>query len=304
METERTPSRTLRCWLKLFTAAAILFLAVLAAVRIAHAAQADDERAPAALGAEAKFFQTFNGGGPDRAASLPLLMAAYATDPRDARTNLLLGLNHLWLAAEGDRSDPRTIENVVLAERFLARAQSLNPGDQRIASWLVPIRLSLASIEREPAGRQGEIFGELLAAYQEDPDFHSFSLALLSFDRPRGSQEFQRGLEALRLTKGCAAENAACRNRPKWPHNREAFLTFHADYELKAGHPDRAAELLRHAQAEPDYPAWPFRAKVEDRLKNLEAYGKLYANEDARDDPPSLMAHAGGVTCQSCHRAR
>lgn len=302
MKTERSMTRS---GLKLFAAAAMIALAVFAVQRTAGGAlpQPAGERAPVAQAAEAQFFRAFNGDGPDRAAPLPLLMAAYATDPQDARTNLLLGLNHLWLAAEGDRTNPLMIENVILAERFLSRAQSLNPGDHRISSWLVPVRLSLAAIEREPA-RQGAAYGELLAAYGKDPDFHSFSVALLGFERSRDSKEFQRGLEALRLTKGCGAENLDCQNQPKWPHNREAFLTFHADYELKAGHPERAAELLRTAQAEPDYPAWPFRAKVEDRLKNLEAYAKLYANDAPGDDPPVLMAMAGGIACQSCHRTK
>jgi hypothetical protein len=303
MESERSPSRTLRCWLKVFAAAVILFLAVFAAQRIARAAPGAGERAPVARGAEAQFFQTFNGGGPDPAAPLTLLMAAYATDPKDARTNLLLGLNHLWLAAEGGHSNPRIIESLILAERFLSRARSLNPEDDRIASWLVPARMSLAAIEREPERRQ-EIYGEMLAAYGKDPDFHSFSVGLLGFGSPRDSKEFQGGLEAVRRTAGCGATNADCRNQPKWPHNREAFSTFRADYELKAGHPDRAAKLLRAAQKEPDYPSWPFRDRAEDRLKNLEAYRKLYANGDPGDDPPMLMAMEGGIACQSCHRAK
>jgi hypothetical protein len=303
METERPRNRTLRCWLKVFVVAAILFLAVFAAQRLARATPGAGERAPVARGAESQFFQTFNGGGPDPAAPLTLLMAAYATDPKDARTNLLLGLNHLWLAAEGGHSNPRTIEDLILAERFLARAQSLAPGDDRIASWLAPARMSLAGIEREPERRQ-EIYGQMLAAYGKDPDFHSFSVGLLGFSGPRDSREFQGGLEAVRRTAGCGAGNDDCQNRPRWPHNREAFKTFRADYELKAGHPDRAAELLRAVQAEPDYPAWPFRRKVEDRLKNLDAYGKLYANDDPGDDPPMLMALEGGIACQSCHRAK
>jgi hypothetical protein len=303
MEAERPRNRTLRCWLKVFVVAAILFLAVFAAQRLARATPVSAERVPVARAAEEGFFQTFNGGGPDRSAPLTLLMAAYATDPKDARTNLLLGLNHLWLAAEGDRSNPLVIEEVILAERFLSRAQRLNPQDQRIASWLVPARMSLAAIEREPARRQ-EIYDEMLAAYGKDPDFHSFSVGLLGFGSPRDSREFQGGLEAVRRTAGCGATNADCQNRPRWPHNREAFKTFRADYELKAGHLDRAAELLRAVQAEPDYPAWPFRGKVEDRLKNLEAYGKLYANDDPGDDPPMLMAMEGGIACQSCHRAK
>ena len=88
--------------------------------------------------------------------------------------------------------------------------------------------------------------------------------------------------------------------RPRWPHNREAFLTFFADYELKAGHVDRARALLVRTQQDPDYSRWRFKNEVEDRLKNLDAYAAFYANADPGDDPPHLMV-TGGFMCQSCH---
>ncbi|MFL6194078.1 MAG: hypothetical protein ACJ75H_07900 [Thermoanaerobaculia bacterium] len=297
--------RLLQCWLKIFAVVLIVTFATVVAVRLAHAGETPAaQRSPLAQAAESAFFGVFNGGEPkDRSAALYPLMAAFATGPDDARVNLLLGLNHLWMAAEGDRTNPRIIEDLVLAERFLSRAQELNPADGRIPSWLVPVRSSLARIERRP-GRQDELDKELLAAYEKDPDFHSFSVALFGFASPRDSREFQRGLEALRRTGGCGETNPSCQNRPHWPHNREAFITFHADYELKAGHADRAAGLLRIAQAEPDFPAWPFRGQVEERLKDLEAYGKLFADEDPKNDPPSLMSLEGGIACQSCHRGR
>jgi hypothetical protein len=297
--------RRLMCWPKIAVPVFLVVLTAAFALRLAHADEgAHPGRSPFAVAAEKGFFQTFNGGAPgDRSAPLRLLMAAYATDPKDSRTNLLLGLDHLWMAAEGGRTDPRVIEDLMLADRFLARAQTLDPLDQRIPSWRVPVRMSLATIEREPA-RQKEIVGELLAAYEKSPNFHSFSVALLGFGNPKGSPEFQRGLAALQRVKGCGEEDAACQDRPRWPHNREGFITFHADYELKAGHPDRAAELLRVAQAEPGYPSWPFRGEVEDRLKNLDLYAKLYADADPGNDPPMLMASERGGICQTCHRGQ
>jgi len=244
--------RQLMCWLKIAVAVFLVVLTTALAVRLVHADDgAYPGRSPVAVAAEKGFFQTFNGGAPaDRSAPLRLLMAAYATDPNDSRTNLLLGLDHLWMAAEGSRTDPRVIADLMLADRFLARAQTLDPLDQRIPSWRVPVRMSLAQIEREPA-RQKEIVGDLLAAYEKSPNFHSFTVALLGFGNPKDAPDFQRGLAVLDKVKGCGEEEAACQDLPRWPHNREGFITFHADYELKAGHPDRAAELLHAAQAEP-----------------------------------------------------
>lgn len=284
----------------------VVVLAVMAAIGGLGLTDAQEKkgRAPVAMMAEKAFFDNFNGGGPDRSASLRLLMAAYATDPKDARTNLLLGLNHLWIAAEGDHSDPRVIENLFLSERFLAEAQRLDPSDRRIPSWLVPVRLSLAQIARDP-GRKEEIVRDLLAAYAEDPVFHSFTVALLGFGSPRESQEFTRGLEALRkVDPGCAETDPSCRNEPRWPHNQEGYLTFQADYELKAGHPDRAREVLTAIRSGPGYASWKYQGEVEDRLKNLEGYAKLYADGDPGNDPRTLMTVGSGISCQSCHRAQ
>ncbi|HKV08821.1 MAG TPA: hypothetical protein VJ725_11825 [Thermoanaerobaculia bacterium] len=290
-----------------YTVIACLAVALLVLIPVlAQPAAPAPSRAPVAMMAEKGFFEAFNGGAADRGAPLRLLMAAWATDPNDARTNLLLGLNHLWMAAEGDRNDPRVIENLLLSEHFLARAERLNPADRRIPSWLVPVRLSLAGLERQPEKRE-ELVQGLLAAYAEDPVFHSFSVALLSFGEPRGSEGFARGLEALRQAEGDCQQkeegaDMSCQNTPHWPHNREAFVTFRADYELKAGHPEKAREILEHVRQMPSYPGWSFRSGVEDRLQNLEAYAKLYANDDPKDDPPSLMSMESRAACQSCHR--
>jgi hypothetical protein len=263
------------------------------------AAPAPAPRHPAAVAAEEAFFAAFNNGG-RRDAPLRPLMQAWAADPTDARTNLLLGLDHLWLAAEGDRTDARVIEHLLLAELFLARAQELDPADDRIPSWLVPTRLALADIRRDTAGAEA-IREELLAAYRRDPAFHGFSVALLGFSAAPGTPEFERGRRALEEVgaAGCSENDPTCANHPRWPHNVEGYLTFWADYRLKAGNRQGAAELLAAVQAYPSYPEWPFREEAEDRLVNLELYAGLYANDDPGDDPPSIVE---SHTCGSCHR--
>ena len=288
---------------RMFVIAVLAAMAAIGGLGLTDA-QEKKGRAPVALMAEKTFFETFNGGAADRSAALRLLMAAYATDPKDARTSLLLGLNHLWIAAEGDHTDPRVIENLILSERFLAEAQRLDPSDRRIPSWLVPVRLSLARIRRDPEGKE-EILRDLLAAYAADPVFHSFTVALLGFDSPRDSQEFTRGLEALRkVDSGCKETDPSCRNEPHWPHNQEGYLTFKADYELKAGHPDRAREILTTIRSVPTYATWKYQSEVEDRMTNLDRYAGLYADADPKNDPPALMASGKGISCQSCHRTQ
>jgi hypothetical protein len=269
------------------------------------------DRHPLAVKAEEGFFAAFNHDPLAKAAPLRGLWAAALTDPADARTWLLLGLDHLWLAAEGDRRDPLTVEHLVLAEQFLTRAQELDPTEKRIPSWLVPVRLSLSSLrltggKGDRTAEKDRILRDLLDAYAQDPTFHSFTVALVGFDAGRETPEFQRGLAALEATNKDCAESAdpTCRNRQRWPHNREAYVTFEADYELKAGHTARARDLLLAVQRIPSYPEWPFRAETENRLKNLDALAALYADADPSNDPPHLLSSAKGMVCQGCHLAQ
>lgn len=257
-------------------------------------------RHPAAVAAEEAFFAAFVGGGPREAPLVPLL-GAWAAAPDDARTNLLLGLDHLWIAAEGEDRDPRLIEHLLLAELFLTRARELDPADERIASWLMPARLALADLRRDPAAAAAAR-EELLAAYRRDPAFHGFTVAMLGFGHRAGTPAFARGLAALDevAASGCAEGDPTCENRRRWPHNVEAYLTFSSDYRLKAGDREGAAALLAEAGALPSYAEWPFRGEAEARLAALDERAALYANADPADDPPSLFASHG---CRSCHLA-
>ena len=252
-------------------------------------------RSPLSLNAERTFFHALNEDASQRKAALRQLTTAVAVDSLDGRSNLLLGLCHLWIAAEGSRADPEVINHVILAEHYLARAQKLAPSDQRIPSWLVPTQIALGKIEQRPEDAD-RLFHSLLDAYELDPAFHSFSVALLSFDSPRESERFRTGLEALRTAMACPPDNPVCANRPQWPHNVEAFSMFVADYEMKVGDVARARAALENARTSPAFDSWRHAGELTDRLANVEDYAARYANADPEDDPP-----APRLGCAACH---
>jgi len=274
--------------------------ALLAITLVATTAIAAPVRAPIALKAEETFFRALNHDVKLQKQALRELTAAYATNPRDGRTTVLLGLGHLWMAGEGSRTNPETLEHLYLSESFLARAQKLPPEDPRIPSWIVPARIAIAGVEGEPSRRE-QIMSELLTAYAEYPAFHSFTVALLGFDSPRGSESFERGRQALHSALNCV-DDSACRNDPHWPHNVEAFRTFAADHELKAGNVAKAKAMLESVKAHSAYATFLFPDEVEDRLANLGQFAALYANDDPRDDPPSIVA--GDRVCRACHATK
>lgn len=254
------------------------------------------QRHPMALKAEATFFALLNDATGTHEAARKGLTTAYALDANDPRTATLLGLDELWLASQGGGADPMAVPHLVLSEHYLARARALNPKDERIASWIVPARLALLGVERRGEGSR-EPYEELRAAYEKNPGFQSFSLALVSSHQPADSPGYQQGLAALRavLAGGCReAGNPSCNNRPRWPHNVEGFVFFAAEYEAKAGNLDRAASLIAELKSRPDWPTWPYQEYARELEEKVAA---------ARTHPVSF-APGKRSTCESCHRGK
>lgn len=253
------------------------------------------ERHPLARDAERTFFTALNTDVTRRDAALVELATAHAVDPTDARTCLLVGLSHLWSAAEAGPRDPKAIEHVVLAEHYLARAQELDPSDDRIPSWLVPARVSVASIERAPE-RIAAAIASLEEAYAKRPAFHSFTLAFLAGQAGPGSPRFERGRAALRevLGKPCdVTRDRACGNAPRWPHNTEGFQLFAAEYEARGGDREAARALLARLRTGDGYASWPYRAEAEELLASLDA--------PASTPRTSSFSPQKGISCRLCH---
>ncbi|MBK8977902.1 MAG: hypothetical protein IPM29_18495 [Planctomycetes bacterium] len=250
--------------------------------------------AECASAAEATFFAALvdGDGTPQDAARLLLLDALQR--PHDARPALLLGLAHLWRAAEGDHRDPGLVDELLLAERWLARAADLDPSEDRLPSWLVPARIAIARTFGDP-GAIPALREPLLAAARRDPAFHGFAVGLLGYGAARDSNAFAAGLAALRATVADAdPTDPSVRNEPRWPHNREGFLLFAASYEQRAGEAGRALTLLDRVEAIPSFADWPFRAEVEARRTAWRA-GR---------DPDAGGEFMQRNACVVCHRAR
>jgi hypothetical protein len=241
--------------------------------------------------AEEQLFQALVENRGEVSDVIPLLVIATRRDPSDSRATLLLGLAHLWVAAEGDRSDPQLIQHIVLAEHYLARTTVLDPDEDRVPSWLVPTRIALADIE----GRQAEtpkLMRLLSEAFEEDPGFHGFSLGLLGYTQDPESKGFEQGLKGLHKSRTANPDDPSVQNRPNWPHNREGFLLFLADYEKRAGNDSEAKDLLTLIEKESSFASWPFRAEVDKRRRAWRA-GK---------DTSTQGAWMQAQSCVICHR--
>jgi hypothetical protein len=260
----------------------------------------DAQRVPPARAAEEAFFDALLREPATRPAVEAQLTGAWAADPNDARTNLLLGLVHLWALAEGSARDPAALQHAILGDFHFARYERLEPNDRRVPSWHIPILMTLATVERA-GDRLPALAQEFRAAYERDPAFHSVSLAMRLYHQPADSAEFRDGRAILSRADATCGKDAVlpdCRNEPRWSHNVQGFLLFRADYALRSNDLKEAEALLQQAKKEAGWDTFPFKREVQQRLADLPAQATRLAG-----GAPMILDTGSGVGCQVCHRA-
>ncbi len=250
---------------------------------------------------EAAFFDTLNRHPDRREAALAGVRSHVVKFPDDARGVLLLGVAHLWVAAEKPPSQDVVYEHLVLARYYLDRAARLDPADDRIPSWLLSAEVSVAQAEGRASDAAAGV-ARLLAHAEHDPCFHSVAYAINVWDGPRDRAELAQAQRLLEAAAACNTDDPAVRNLERWPHNVEGFLVGLSDVALKRGDRDRALAALITAEAWPGAEAWPHRNEVQERRRNFDARAARFADGDASNDPPFIFERGGPVSCVSCHQ--
>lgn len=287
------------------TAWFVALAAAAALVGTVHERQATPPRVPAPIPAnedlEAVFFDALTRRPERREAAIAAARRRVLEAPGDARASLLLGLGHLWVAAENPPPPAEAVEHLVLARHALRRARLLNPHDGRIPTWLQSVELALAHAE----GRGEDALAALERLRQlaeKHPCFHSVAFAIAAWDGPADRPAFAEALRQLERAAACGADDPSVQNLPRWPHNVHGFLTALSDYQLKTGQAAKAETSLMVAQQWAGFDAWPHREQVESRLKNLGERAALFADADPANDPGFIFAPGGPVSCASCHQ--
>lgn len=252
-------------------------------------------------GHEATFFAALNRDAARRDEALDALRTRVHAEPADARAVLLLGVAHLWVAAENPPEDARALEHLVLARHYLARAATLNPKDDRIPTWLLSAEISVAHAEGrgDDAARS---LAALRAHAQQDPCFHSVAFAINVWDEPRESDALAEAQQFLEQAAACNTDDPSVRNMERWPYNVQGFLVGMSDVALKRGDRNRAMAALVAAESWPGTDTWPHRAQVETRRREFDDRAARFADEDPANDPAFIFERGGPVSCVSCHQ--
>lgn len=250
---------------------------------------------------ETLFFEALNSRPDRRESALAAVRRRVATTPDDPRAVLLLGVAHLWSAAESPRDPAEAVEHLVLARHYLGRAAQLNPSDDRIPSWLLSTEISLAEAE----GRTEETAAALAKLHehaQRDPCFHSVAYAISVWDGPRDRDELAQAQKLLEAAAACSPDDPSVRNLSRWPHNVEGFLVGLSDLALKRGDHDRALAALVTAESWPGAERWPHLTEVQNRRRDFADRAARFADDDPSNDPRFIFERGGPVSCISCHQ--
>ena len=283
------------------------------AVAVAPKKVAAQSRSEAARQADELFWQTLHGGRYDGIQpALELLTAAYLETADDAVTAAHAAWLHVWRVSERKRlaSIPATItDDIRVSRRYFQEAVELNSSEARYLGFLASMTLAEGTIDKEEATiRRGYFM--LLDAIRAWPEFNLFTGGYVLSQRPANSEQFKEGLEwqwrTLDLCVGgnidranpdyakyMALETKESQKRVCWnswiaPHNLEGFFLNMGDMLVKSGDWQTARKIYANAKLAHEYPTWPHRDVLEERMQSAEANVAAF-NAPPSDDKPVMM---------------
>jgi hypothetical protein len=284
---------------------------------------------PATHPAVASFFDVFHASRYSQASSAAqALDDAAIANPKDGPLSFVRPLSHLWHLSEYGR-DPRPDPGVLQAEAMASlglfmTAKANNPDDARVDCFVGIQQVNAGRATKNDAlVQQG--YATIDAAVRAWPQFSLFCKALVFDGLPASDPDFAKAVDAMYDTfEACFGEridrnnpdiskylgqatdmgpNRACWNDWIAPHNAEGTYLYIGDLLVKQGNVPAAKVAYNDAKLIKEYPQWPYKSLVEDRLSaDLAAKAALYADADPSNDPP-IGGASSNHSCTFCHAA-
>jgi len=295
------------------------------AVAVAPKKMATQSRSESARQADEAFWQTLHGGHYDGIQPvLEFLTSEYLKTPDDAVTAAHVAWLHIWRAGERSRlaSVPATItDDIRLSRKYFQEAVALNPAEARYLGFLATVTLAEGTIDKEEATvRRGYFM--LKNAIHAWPEFNLFTGGYVMSQQPANSDRFKEGLEWQwqtlddcvsekvdranpDFTKYMALETKEGPKRVCWnswiaPHNFEGFFLNMGDMLVKAGDWQTARKIYAIAKLAREYPVWPHRAVLEERIQSAETNVAAF-NAPPGGGKPVIMINST-IACMACHQ--
>jgi hypothetical protein len=303
-----------------------LSFVLLASLAGAAACSSDDDDQPPAT---TRFLSDFHASRYSHAAARAAeLDQAAEADPGHGRLSFDRALAHNWHLQEW-RRDPNPDPAALQAEGqsllgMFQTAYENNPDDHRVGCFY---GLQLVGAGRATANdalvQQG--IAVLERAVEGWPEFNGFCLGLAYDQLPASHPDYAKALDAAFANVDICVDQSIDRDNPDitpylsqatstgvkracWndeiaPHNAEGFYLWIGDLLVKQGKVAAARVAYNNVKLIKEYPSWPYRSLVEDRLSaDLDAKAALYHDADPSNDPP-FGGEEVGRRCVVCHAA-
>lgn len=291
-------------------------------------------RSPAALQADALFWQTFHAG--DYAhiqASLEAETGAHLRAPDDGATTAHVAFLHMWRISERGRQArvaPSITDDAVLARSYFERALAQSPHDARLQGFLASAMLAEAGIQHDPLLQQ-QAMGAMQQAIKAWPAFNLFTAGYVMSSLDASSAGFKQALawqwdnldvctrekvnrrqpDVARLSDRIesipadARDHRACNDTAIAPHNQEGFFLNMGDMLVKSGDWQTARTIYAAAKLSPGYANWPYRQVLEQRIADAQSNVARF-NEASQpgSNPPVRMMLTSTFSCMACHQQK
>jgi hypothetical protein len=272
-------------------------------------------RSAAALQADALFWAVLHGGRYDRIPeALTAVKAAYLADPNDAVTAAHAGWLHIWRLAERARQPalrPDVTDDAVLARKYFEEAVRLAPGEARYLGFYASTLLAEGTIHKdEKLVRRGYYaMKDAVAAW---PEFNYFTAGYTASGQPVESDRYREALEQQwRNLDVCTGEKVDranpdyARYMPLETHEGPRRACWNSwnfgDMLVKAGRPEVAVVMYGNARHAREYPAWPYRAVLEARIRDAARNVAAFRRDTPGPDAATMMSRST-FACMGCHQ--
>jgi len=265
--------------------------------------------APAAAG-EAAFWDTLWDDRPRSDEAQRLLEEAVRRDPRDGRSQFLLGMLHLYRSTEACAEFDflhlcaAAKAEGLAAQEPLDRASELLAHDSRVPGFRAATSYANGYEQRDP-GRLLLGMRQLEAAIDANPLFNSFdAFAVVAPILPAADPYYQNRIlplvDLVFRSAACVVElPELCNDAGMAPHNIEGTTLLLGDIEAKAGRLADARFWYTIGQAFGRGMGYRYRAYLDERVRDVADRVMRYQDADPGNDPP--LIGGGGGSCVYCH---
>lgn len=282
--------------------------------------------------ADAYFWKQFHEGNYDSIPQVLMrLKQAYLENPNNATIVAHIAFTHAWAGSERIRIKdlrPDVIDHYDLAVKYFEEARQLNPKDVRLQGFHGDFMMAAGGIANDNKKTVKGYF-EAKAVTKKWPEWGDFTLSYVLSLSSKDDKRFQEAIDLMwHNLETCVCEKVdrsnpdfskyydllktdlkeknrrACWNSWIAPHNLEGFFIHFGDILVKSGDWQLGIKMYENAKTSQEYDSYPYKALLEDRIKNAALNAERFNNygQSTPTDSRKVLMVDSELSCMGCHQ--